>query len=246
MLHALNLHNSGYNSEFILPVFRNIRTAIKPGNSVLLIPLILPSSSMKEQVETVYVLLKSRMEQELISQFLYPKLITGSRIRPLYTTLQQMESSLQPGNRVLLADICSFPLMDIMRTAGHLADAPVIGLCRKPSYPLISIFLKSGGRGLISMNNSPEELITCTRRVLAGDMYFPADIRQIITNNRVTGSGKHLTNRENQVMIYVSKGMTSREIGNRLQISARTVEGYRLRLIRKLNVKNTAALSPVY
>jgi PAS domain S-box-containing protein len=51
-----------------------------------------------------------------------------------------------------------------------------------------------------------------------------------------------LTRRERQVVGFLSKGLTSKEIARRLGLSPRTVEDYRLRLCKKFGVKNTAGL----
>lgn len=51
-----------------------------------------------------------------------------------------------------------------------------------------------------------------------------------------------LSSREREVAHHLVNGSTSREIGTALGISHRTVEVHRARLMRKFNVKNTAAL----
>jgi PAS domain S-box-containing protein len=51
-----------------------------------------------------------------------------------------------------------------------------------------------------------------------------------------------LTRRERQVVAFLSKGMTSKEIARQLSLSPRTVEDYRTRLRKKLGVRNTGEL----
>jgi len=51
-----------------------------------------------------------------------------------------------------------------------------------------------------------------------------------------------LTPRERQVVLLLSKGMTSKEAARDLAISPRTVEDFRARLLKKFQVKNTAEL----
>jgi FixJ family two-component response regulator len=51
-----------------------------------------------------------------------------------------------------------------------------------------------------------------------------------------------LTARESEVLEYLTTGMSSREIGNRLGISARTVDVHRGNLLMKLGARNTADL----
>ena len=62
---------------------------------------------------------------------------------------------------------------------------------------------------------------------------------------KIPGKSYHsvdLSPREREVARHLVNGRTSREIGTALGISHRTVEVHRARLMRKFNVKNTAAL----
>ena len=49
-----------------------------------------------------------------------------------------------------------------------------------------------------------------------------------------------LTPRELEVLSHISKGMTTKEIGNTLCVSGRTIETHRRNILSKLCVKNTA------
>lgn len=51
-----------------------------------------------------------------------------------------------------------------------------------------------------------------------------------------------LTEREKSVLEYVCEGMSSGEIGTYLQLSARTIEAHRRRLMQKVGVPNTVQL----
>lgn len=51
-----------------------------------------------------------------------------------------------------------------------------------------------------------------------------------------------LTRREREILSHLSEGLTSKEIARELDISYRTVEVYRAKLLRKFNVNNTSGL----
>lgn len=51
-----------------------------------------------------------------------------------------------------------------------------------------------------------------------------------------------LTATERTIVAMVANGDTNREISNELGLSPRTIETYRLRLMRKLNLRGTAGL----
>ena len=57
-----------------------------------------------------------------------------------------------------------------------------------------------------------------------------------------TRSGGQLTDREEQVASLIAKGLTAKEIGTALNISSRTVETYRRRILKKLNLTTTAGI----
>lgn len=52
----------------------------------------------------------------------------------------------------------------------------------------------------------------------------------------------HLTARQTQILTLVSMGKTNRQIGQELDVSSRTVEAHRARIMRSVGVKNSAAL----
>lgn len=54
--------------------------------------------------------------------------------------------------------------------------------------------------------------------------------------------GARLTKREREVLSWLSRGQTSKEIGRELGLSPRTIEDVRARLLRKFEVKNTSEL----
>jgi len=57
-----------------------------------------------------------------------------------------------------------------------------------------------------------------------------------------TAPNLSLTMRERQVAMHLSRGATSKEIARQLELSPRTIDDVRGRLLRKLNVRNTTEL----
>ena len=54
--------------------------------------------------------------------------------------------------------------------------------------------------------------------------------------------GLSLTTRQKEILRLIAMGHTNREIGDRLDISVRTVEVHRFNLMRRLRVRNVAQL----
>ena len=55
-----------------------------------------------------------------------------------------------------------------------------------------------------------------------------------------------LSERELEITSLVCKGLTSKEIGEQLNLSLHTVETHRKNILRKLNLKKTTALVDYY
>ena len=113
----------------------------------------------------------------------------------------------------------------------------------------ISELLQLGIKGFISNSTSKDEFIQALDKVHEGNHYFSSTIFQSSFNEIGVemGAGEkesvsHLTNREGEVLEMISHGLTTKEIADRLDISKRTVDGHRARLLSKIGVKNTAGL----
>ncbi|MEE4177761.1 MAG: response regulator transcription factor [Bacteroides sp.] len=113
----------------------------------------------------------------------------------------------------------------------------------------ISELLQLGIKGFISNSTTREEFIQALEKVHEGNHYFSSTIFQSSFSDMDVemGAGEkesasHLTNREAEVLEMISHGLTTKEIADRLDISKRTVDGHRARLLSKIGVKNTAGL----
>jgi len=60
--------------------------------------------------------------------------------------------------------------------------------------------------------------------------------------SKPTPESQSLTARQKEILRLVAQGLTNREIGQRLNISVRTVEVHRFNLMRRLRVRNVAQL----
>jgi len=108
-------------------------------------------------------------------------------------------------------------------------------------------FLKIGGRGFIAKGGHPDEIIKAIRTVWSGDYYFHSQYEKEIVQwlskgvDQITPKLK-FTTKELEIVLKLSKGMTCKEIGDAMQLSARTIEAYRADMIAKTKVKNSLEL----
>lgn len=99
---------------------------------------------------------------------------------------------------------------------------------------------ESGVEGYLEKDASPEELEEAVHAVASGRSYFSRRFRDAL--NREGGNpsavGKILSRREQQVLAHVLAGKTSKEIGELIGLSIRTVEFHRSNVMAKLGAGN--------
>ncbi len=95
---------------------------------------------------------------------------------------------------------------------------------------------ESGVEGYLEKDCTPEELAEAVRAASAGRGYFSPRFHDAIRREggKPLAVGKILSRREQQVLAHVLTGKTSREIGELIGLSARTVEFHRANLMAKL------------
>jgi len=98
--------------------------------------------------------------------------------------------------------------------------------------------------GCVSRDEPIEILEEAMTEVASGATYFPASYHQQIRKWRADPHAfpKILTSREQQVLWHVASGLTSRTIAARLNLGLRSIETYRYRMMKKLEIKNLAGL----
>ncbi len=101
-----------------------------------------------------------------------------------------------------------------------------------------------GVNGFISKASQPNDIYNAIETIADGADYFGRDIAQILNE---VAAGKKMQDdvfspRELEIIRYCADGLMSKEIAEKLSISARTVEGHKLSIFRKMGISNTAEL----
>ena len=112
---------------------------------------------------------------------------------------------------------------------------------------LPSRVLQLGAVGYLTKESGAEEMASAIRKVYKGERYLSAEVAQQIAISSLESSGEtifeKLSEREMQVMMMITSGMTVQEIADTLFLSTKTVNGYRYRLFEKLGVRNDVELT---
>ena len=109
--------------------------------------------------------------------------------------------------------------------------------------------LKAGAAGYIMKVAGAEKLMDAIRHVLGGEVYVSAKVSARILKNmngRAGQRGGHpvesLSDREFEIFRLIGQGIATRDIGERLHLSAKTVEAHRMNIKAKLGIDTAAEL----
>ncbi|WP_439504774.1 response regulator transcription factor [Sediminibacterium sp.] len=94
-----------------------------------------------------------------------------------------------------------------------------------------------GVKGYIIKNLSSDELIETIEQVLLGNKVYMWGEK---IESKLTDQDGGLSKREKEIIALISKGLTSQEIANTINLSVLTINTHRRNILRKLNLKNTA------
>lgn len=105
--------------------------------------------------------------------------------------------------------------------------------------------LRAGTRGFVMKSHSAQELIHAILEAAQGGTYFSPEVaRAAVEAYRNNGDepDNPLTPRERQVLQLIAESKTTKEIAALLEISVKTVETYRSRIMEKLDIHETAGV----
>jgi DNA-binding NarL/FixJ family response regulator len=110
--------------------------------------------------------------------------------------------------------------------------------------------IQAGANGYLAKNAEPEEVEQAIREVAKNDFYFTMPMLEIMRKGlskkpqafSLDQNEDLLTPREKEVLQLICKQFSSIEIGEKLFLSNRTVEGHRNNLLTKTGSRNTAGL----
>lgn len=138
-------------------------------------------------------------------------------------------------------------------------DIKVLVLTTETSTEIVSELVDLGVDGYLSKTAVKTDLVDAIKSVLDGKPYYGKDISKIIYEVYIAGSKQKvssdaetkshsiaettkLTTKDIQIIEMVCRGLTAREIGDKLNISQRTVESHKSRIMEKLCFKNMTDL----
>ncbi len=139
--------------------------------------------------------------------------------------------------------------LEVLRQIKQISpDTRAIVLSMQSADAYVIEALKNGAAGYVLKETGPSELVNAVREVTQGNQYLSAKLAERLEANRQkikdtpSDAYETLTTREREIFQMTAEGRTSQEVGEKLNISPRTVEIHRRNLLSKLGIKNQADL----
>lgn len=148
-----------------------------------------------------------------------------------------------------MPELSGFEAAEQIRRAVPQARILVLSIHDHEEY--IARSVQAGVQGYLRKDSSPVELRDAVRLLAEGQCYFmtpagqagcPGGHGEPGPTDKRAGLAQ-LTCRETEVLVEIARGLSNKEIGARFSVSVRTVESHREAVMRKLNVRGTAALT---
>jgi DNA-binding NarL/FixJ family response regulator len=121
-------------------------------------------------------------------------------------------------------------------------DTKIIMLTMYNDLLTIKKALKKGANGYILKNLLEEEIFLGFKTVLDGKTYLCNEVAQTLLTEKAEIRPDNLTAREIQIIQLITKGLTSQDIGAKLELSNRTIDTHRRNIYGKLDIKKSTEL----
>jgi DNA-binding NarL/FixJ family response regulator len=135
----------------------------------------------------------------------------------------------------------------IREIKGSHPEIEVLMLTMHKDEEYLSYALGAGAAGFLLKQDADPELLAAITTIRRGKTYLSPAISEVVPDllrrQRPDGTSKEvLTHREREILTLLAEGKSSKEMGELLFISLRTVQNHRANIMRKLKVRSTADL----
>jgi FixJ family two-component response regulator len=154
-----------------------------------------------------------------------------------FETLEEIKTHWPQSGVILVEDTAGNikALLEFMSRNDHWR--PLIGFAEKPGAQRVAHAILDGALGYLEWPCTPTEMEQAIEDAEANaEKLGSFRLRQARARSRIQG----LTRREQQVLDAMADGLSNREIGERLEISPRTVEIHRSNMLNKVGANHTS------
>jgi DNA-binding NarL/FixJ family response regulator len=166
------------------------------------------------------------------------------------TGLDAVEAALRTNPDVVLMDLRMPGMSGIDATRAILGERPkarILILTMSEDDDSLFAAMRAGARGYLPKDAASDELVRAIRAAAVGEVIFGASIATRMqahfarTRARAVDPFPELTDREDDVLELLARGLPNPEIGRRLTISEKTVRNHVASIFNKLRVADRSA-----
>lgn len=158
---------------------------------------------------------------------------------------------LRPNVVIMDVDMPGRQCFDAARTINaRLEKTRVLFLSAFSHDNYIESALAAAAAGYITKSEPPETVAEAVRAVAAGGAYFSREVQaRIVIDSRGVRLGERKTRvsmlspREMEVLRYIARGMSKKEIAGAMHISVKTVDNHSTSLMSKLDLHDRVAIT---
>ncbi len=130
------------------------------------------------------------------------------------------------------------------------SDTRIIALTAQTQRSVVAQMIRAGAAAIVVKHGPFEELLRAIRVVGEGKAYLSAEVTPMILEHYVRNAPERdhsafetLTAREREVLQLVTEGESTKKIATRLNLSTKTIEFHRHRVMKKLDLHSIAELT---
>lgn len=146
---------------------------------------------------------------------------------------------------IVLLDI-RMPVKDGPATMAWLKenypDQKVLALTMEDDEEVIIQMVKMGCRGYLLKDIDPDDFEFALRQVINEGFYYTEEVSEAIKHHDREKTFENLTKREMEFLSFACTEMTYKEVAQHMNLSPKTIDGYRESLFQKLNVRSRIGL----
>ena len=150
-----------------------------------------------------------------------------------------------------LVGLAATGMGQIRDTLELIGSAPLVVLAEQVDRGEAYTVLRAGAKALVSVDAEPEDLRRAIEMACRNKIFLSADVAELVVSE-ITGSTRkaeplgarnmNFSNREAEIIRLLWDGLSTKEIGQRLHLSFKTVENHRYNIYQKCGANNLASL----
>lgn len=152
---------------------------------------------------------------------------------------------------VVISDVTMAEMdgIELAKVASDKFGVNILMLTMHLDEKYIKEAMAAGAKGYLVKDSAEKDILDAVKAVHGNEVYLTKTVSDILakallksSQNKAVEKEVSLTRREKEILKYIVEGLNNRQVGEKLDISERTVNAHRYNMMKKLKANNTADL----